>query len=153
MCNYWKAVTPGCYDQLTVLRDVAREKMGVNTECELPLAITITYLEQEQHYSRIESVRRASDLTACYIWRKHKIIYDFDDVLAEELCSQADAFEEDYTLPINIILRRHIRAFSSKAVFQRRILVISPASGYGLRSMRKLTSKSSASYSQPKISN
>lgn len=105
MCNYWKAVTPGCYDQLTVLRDVAREKMGVNTEFELPLAITITYLEQEQHYSRIESVRRASDLTACYIWRKHKIIYDFDDVLAEELCSQADAFEEDYTLPINIILR------------------------------------------------
>lgn len=104
MCNYWKNIALNCYDRLTVLRDHARSEMKVNQECELPLAVAITYLQQEQHYSNIESVRKAPDLTASYIWRQHKIIYDFDDTLAEELCNQADDISEDYTLPIEIIL-------------------------------------------------
>lgn len=104
ICNYWKAVLPGCYDRLTELRDRARNVMGVSAECDLPLHITIAYLNGERNYPRRSSVEAAPDLTAAYIWRKHKIIYDFDKTLAEELCSQSDDLTEDSELPVDVLL-------------------------------------------------
>lgn len=46
----------------------------------------------------------AAELTACALWRKHKIIYQFDQDLALELAAQADSFDESSDLPVDAIL-------------------------------------------------
>lgn len=46
----------------------------------------------------------ASELAGLYRWRKHKIVYNFDPTLAEELVAQAENMTEDDTIPTDILL-------------------------------------------------
>jgi hypothetical protein len=51
-----------------------------------------------------EMAAEAAELTACYIWRKQKIIYAFDETLANELSEQAKGYAYEDDLPIDVLL-------------------------------------------------
>lgn len=72
--------------------------------CGLPIGAAYTLLVDRYGLSRRDAAERAAEVTACYLWRKHKIIYAFDDQLAAELVEQARAYREEDALPVEAML-------------------------------------------------
>ncbi len=73
--------------------------------CDLPIGAAYEYLRVKCHLEKDGRARLASELTGLYIWRKHKVIYNFDHTLAQELVDQADAITADDKIPTEILLR------------------------------------------------
>lgn len=72
--------------------------------CGLPIGAAYTLLADRYGLSRRDAADRAAEITACYLWRKHKIIYAFDDQLASELIDQARAYRDEDALPVEAML-------------------------------------------------
>lgn len=98
-------MAPGCFDTLDLLCKESHEDMGVSNVCDLPIGAAYEYLRVKCHLEKDGRARLASELTGLYIWRKHKVIYNFDHTLAQELVAQADAIAEDDKIPTEILLR------------------------------------------------
>ena len=105
LCRKWSEMAPGCFDTLDVLCKESHEEMGVSDVCDLPIGAAYEYLRVKCHLEKDGRARLVSELTGLYIWRKHKVIYNFDHTLAQELVSQADATTEEDKLPTEILLR------------------------------------------------
>lgn len=69
--------------------------------CQMPIAVP-TNLLATAGYTPIECVRDGASLSACYLWRQYKIIYDFAGPLAEELAQQAFDVSALDTLPMSL---------------------------------------------------
>lgn len=72
--------------------------------CGLPIGAAFTLLDERYGLRGTEVTEHAAEITACYLWRKHKIIYAFDDQLSAELIEQAKAYREDDALPVEAML-------------------------------------------------
>lgn len=72
--------------------------------CGLPIGAAYTLLVERYGLRGTEVTEHAAEITACYLWRKHKIIYAFDDQLSAELIEQAKAYREDDALPVEAML-------------------------------------------------
>lgn len=105
LCKKWSKMAPGCFDTLDLLCKESHEDMGVSNVCDLPIGAAYEYLRVKCHLEKDGRARLASELTGLYIWRKHKVIYNFDHTLAQELVAQADAIAEDDKIPTEILLR------------------------------------------------
>ena len=71
LVRQWTQRMPGCYDQLDELRS-AKEDMFWPDYCELPICVAYVYLL---------GTTELSGLIACWLWRKNKVIYRFDEDL------------------------------------------------------------------------
>ncbi len=71
--------------------------------CQMPIAVP-TNLLATAGYTPIECVRDGASLSACYLWRQYKIIYDFAGPLAEELAQQAFDVSALDTLPVQFLI-------------------------------------------------
>lgn len=72
--------------------------------CGLPIGAAYTLLVERYGLRGLKATEHAAELTACYLWRKHKIIYAFDEQLAAELLEQAKAYREEDALPVEAML-------------------------------------------------
>ena len=94
----WVKKISGCYEQLDHF--IGEETWPL---CFLPIGKTIEFL-MNKGYRPMNAVKEASELTACYLWRKNKIIYQFDKELLEILFTQALEMEDNEMLPIELLL-------------------------------------------------
>lgn len=104
LCKMWSQMGSDCYEILDMLRKQSHEEMGISDLCDIPIGAAYEYLHVKHHLELKDCARLASELTGIYIWRKHKIIYNFDKTLAEELFAQADEIRNDYQLPTDVLL-------------------------------------------------
>lgn len=72
--------------------------------CGLPIGAAYALLYDRYGLRGTQITEYAAELTACYLWRKHKIIYAFDDQLAAELIEQARAYRDEDALPVEAML-------------------------------------------------
>lgn len=96
---------PGVWEELDYLySNVWLRDPDYTPLCGLPIGAAFTLLVERYGISRREASEHAAELTACWIWRKHKIIYDFDPQLSAELIDQARSYREDDALPVEAML-------------------------------------------------
>lgn len=94
----WTQMIPGCYDTL----DSASSDMECPTGC-IPIGLAMALLVNKG-LSQSEASSIAAELVACYTWRQRKIIFDFDETLAESLNRQGDEWKDTAELPTDIML-------------------------------------------------
>jgi hypothetical protein len=105
LVRLWKYRATECYDALDDLRDYwLNSGMPTHSACDIPISAAATWLVERLDYTREEMARDAAELTACYIWRKYKIIYSFDNELANELSEQANDYTYEDSLTVDILL-------------------------------------------------
>jgi hypothetical protein len=102
----WSTRAPGCYEALDGLRDYWLTSGATTTHpaCDIPISAAATYLVSVCGETQNEMALDASELTACYSWRKNKIIYAFDLDLARELSDQALEYTPEDDLPVEVLL-------------------------------------------------
>ncbi len=114
LVRLWPKMMPGCYDTLDNLKGVKAEGRETWPDyCELPLNAAFTYLVGTG-LEEVEATAGAAELTACYLWRKNKIIYSFDPDLAATLADQAKETEETDVLPSELLCILHTQSYTSK---------------------------------------
>ena len=101
----WLKMAPDCYRMLDYLAAAKTDGEDWWADyCPLPIAASMTFLlEREQVEPRAAAVV-ASELLACWAWRKHKVIYAFDPDLARTLADQAEKLDETDVLPCDLLL-------------------------------------------------
>ena len=104
LIRYWSKMMPGCYEEL---HNCEKAKSDGQIEwpdyCELPINAAYTYFICEG-YNDMEAAAGAAELTACYLWRKNKVIYAFDPELVATLKEQAEETEDTDILPADLLL-------------------------------------------------
>ena len=79
--KHWKQATPGVYDKLDALQNLKkRGTIEWPDYCELPIGVAASYLLAAARYSPMDASAVAAELTACWMWRRNKVIYSFDRV-------------------------------------------------------------------------
>ena len=99
----WSRILPGCYADMDKIYELHDSENGWPSVCDIPISAALTEIVEKGKLPIHEAGRLAAELTACYSWRKNKIIYAFDSTLADELIAQAD-MDETAQLPIELIL-------------------------------------------------
>lgn len=99
----WSRILPGCYADMDKIYELHDSENGWSSVCDIPISAALTEIVEKGKLPIHEAGRLAAELTACYSWRKNKIIYAFDSTLADELIAQAD-MDETAQLPIELIL-------------------------------------------------
>lgn len=99
----WARMLPRCYELL--------DNIAHNPDyhewpdcCDVPIAAANAVLTEAGNLTQQQAAQLGAELTACYTWRKNKIIYDFDETLARELCDQAKSYKNEDNLPVEILL-------------------------------------------------
>lgn len=100
LVRQWSRTLPGCYDTLDSLRDM---KSGGEASwpdfCTLPINAAYSFLT----LAGIPPYK-ASELTACWLWRQSKIIYHFNPELTVSLAEQATQTDDTDILPAELLL-------------------------------------------------
>lgn len=115
LVRMWPEMAPGCYEQLDSLQRVKIE--GGRTwpdYCVLPINAAYTYI-QEITKSPQYAAEFAAELTACWLWRRNKIVYWFDRDLTKTLCEQAHTTAISSELPADLLLHPPYPAVYVKA--------------------------------------
>ena len=100
----WPKMLPACYEMLDYLKDAKSDgEIWWPEYCMLPIGAAFTYLVNEVD-SFETAAQIAAELTACWIWRKNKIVYRFDEALMESLCEQTEDISDTEKLPIDLLL-------------------------------------------------
>lgn len=100
----WAKMVPGCYDILDKCRSAKTDgDISWPSYCILPINAAATYL-YACGLSQAEAATVSAELTACYLWRRSKIIYDFDAALADALAEQVNDANDTDTLPSDLLL-------------------------------------------------
>ncbi len=104
LVRLWEKMTPGVYNTLNDLRDAnGQDGLCWPDYCELPIGAAFTYLVDTCQVSPEDAAAGAAELTACWTWRQHKIIYSFDDDFAAMLTAQAEDMEDTDVLPTDLL--------------------------------------------------
>jgi hypothetical protein len=104
LVRLWPKMLPGCYETLDYLKDAKTEgQIDYPDYCELPINAAFTYLVETGESEEVAAAG-APELTACYLWRKNKIIFAFDPELTTTLAEQAKETEETDILPADLLL-------------------------------------------------
>lgn len=104
LVRLWPARIQGCYEQLDLLAGAKEdETVWWPDYCRLPVNATVTYLQKSGMDKRRAAVM-ASELTACWLWRKSRVVYRFDPSLTEVLSEQARESEDTDVLPAELLL-------------------------------------------------
>lgn len=103
LCQKWGMMLPDCFDEIEAEREGYIKRHNVSDLCDTPISVAMDYLSNFLKTPR-ECAALASELTGLAIWRKRKIAYDFDDILARELADQANDLTVEDEIPIEILL-------------------------------------------------
>lgn len=104
LVKLWKKAMPDVYEQLDMLHDMKKQgEFEWPDYCELPIGAAASYLLTVAQFSPMEACAMAAELTACWIWRRNKVIYSFDRDLAEALVEQAADVKDTDTLPTDLL--------------------------------------------------
>lgn len=98
----WQNKIPSCYAALDNV--VATMSHIWPDVCPVPISAAYAVVMQLGGGDRYDATIACAEMTACYAWRKHKIIYRFDPDLSAELAAQARDYKSEDTLPIDIML-------------------------------------------------
>ena len=72
--------------------------------CPLPINAAYTYLTYARGRSDLDAAAMSAELTACWAWRRSRIIYAVDDDMAEMLFAQAEDMADTDVLPVDLLL-------------------------------------------------
>lgn len=102
--KHWKQTMLGVYDKLDALQNLKkRGTIEWPDYCELPIGVAASYLLAAARYSPMDASAVAAELTACWMWRRNKVIYSFDRDLAAALVEQAADIKDTDTLPTDLL--------------------------------------------------
>lgn len=101
----WGKMSGDCYQQLRRCEQAKYDgDMDWPDYCVLPINAAYTYLTYTKWKTDQQAAEGAAELTACYIWRKRKVIYSFDPDLVAVLQEQAFELEDDDELPAELLM-------------------------------------------------
>ena len=104
LVRLWPKMIRGCYEELDILAGAkADDTVWWPDYCRLPVNATVTYL-QKTGMERKQAAVMASELTACWLWRREQVMYCFDPSLAEVLAGQAMESDDTDVLPAELLL-------------------------------------------------
>lgn len=116
LVRLWSKIAPDCYDTL----DNCTAAQGISLDwpdyCPLPIAAACAYLDQ-QGLDPQDAAVIASELVACWAWRRNKIIYRFDADLSGMLAEQAEELTDDNVLPAELLIHLPYPCIFIKADF------------------------------------
>ena len=105
LIRLWPKIFPGCYEKLDHLAGTKTDGEDWWPDyCALPISAAFTLLLNRDDMDEKSSAQLAAELTACWTWRKNKIIYAFDQTLAETLAAQAEDLSDTDVLPVDLLL-------------------------------------------------
>ena len=99
----WVGMVPGLWDDLDLMQHSKDSGPGWPDECAVPMgaaAAAMTHRGEDMDTAE----RMAAEATACYLWRKNKIIYQLDSTMAAVFQAQARSMDEDKELPVDYLL-------------------------------------------------
>ena len=104
LVRLWEKKIPGVYDTLDGLKAI-NGSAGIRWPdfCDLPISAAFVILLCCGLPCDIAG-RIAAELTACYTWRKTKVIYSFNEDLSYMLAAQADDFMYTDILPADVLV-------------------------------------------------
>ena len=105
LVKYWKQMAHGVYDELEHIREDFNSQMKWPEYCDLPISVATMYLMSRAHFSERDAAVLSAELTACWTWRKNKVIYSFQPVLSQVLAEQVENMDEAELLPTELLLR------------------------------------------------
>lgn len=115
LVRLWPKIMPGCYDALEILSNAKTAgDIWWPDYCLLPINAAFTYLCNAGLRGE-EAASVAAELTACWMWRKNKVIYSFDSDLAEVLAAQAERIKDTEVLPVDLLFHTPYPIFYVKA--------------------------------------
>lgn len=92
------------YENLdSCLKAKSEGKLDWPDYCELPIAAAYTYMISNGFADRDASMV-AAEITACWMWRRNKVIYAIDGILADMLRDQAEEMSLTDKLPMELLL-------------------------------------------------
>ena len=101
----WEKMIPGIYAQMDHLyRAKAEGEIQWPDYCQLPIGAAFTLLQDQEGLSDRDAAVGAAELTACWIWRRSKIVYSFDADLAQALAEQAEDVQGTDVLPCQLLM-------------------------------------------------
>jgi len=94
----------GFYDTMDIMK-AAKGSHGLDWPnfCDLPVS-AVTSLLSKRGADPLICELIAAELTACYTWRKNKVLFAFDKDLSHALAAQADDIKDTDILPTEILL-------------------------------------------------
>ena len=105
LVRLWEKLDKDCYLQLDRCRSAKDEgQMQWPDYCLLPINAAFAYLVHAHGLSPEEAAAGCAELTACWTWRQNKVIYSFDQDMAEALASQADDVADTDVLPSDLLM-------------------------------------------------
>ena len=100
----WKQAIPGIYEHLDQLAGLKQQgKLQWPDYCKLPIGAAMTFLLETGRFSPLNASSLAAEATACWMWRRNKVIYSFDRDLAAALVEQAADIKDTDTLPTDLL--------------------------------------------------
>ena len=104
LVRLWEKMLPGIYKTLDGLKAAkGSEELDWPDSCDLPIGAAFACLVEQEQLTPPEAAIAAAELTACYTWRKNKIVFSFDQDFAQMLVQQVDDVKDTDVLPTEII--------------------------------------------------
>lgn len=104
LVRLWEKMAPGCYNSLdNCYRAKSDGEISWPDYCPLPIAAAATYLVSAIKLTDREAAMVCAELTACWAWRRQKVIYRFDRDIASALSEQAYGLKDTDVLPADAL--------------------------------------------------
>ena len=101
----WLRSYPDAYQQLDSCAAANGEDgLAWPDYCPLPINAAYTYLTFARGRSDLDAAAMSAELTACWAWRRSRIIYAVDDDMVEMLFAQAEDMADTDVLPVGLLL-------------------------------------------------
>lgn len=105
LVRLWPNMAPNCYSELDRCYGAKLDgTMAWPDYCPLPISAAMTYLVHVLGISQEDAAAGCAELTACWAWRRNKIIYRFDSDLAAALSEQAYDISDTDILPADTLM-------------------------------------------------
>ena len=105
LVRLWPQMLPGCYEELDRCRAAKADGTILWPDyCLLPINAAHTYLVCAAEMEDTEAGQLCAELTACYIWRRSKVLYTYDPELVDVLRAQAEDMADADVLPVDLLL-------------------------------------------------
>lgn len=106
LVRMWDKMSKDVYKRLEDMRaQFAAEGEEWPEWCDMPINVAAHLLIGEEGLTPQSSANICAELTACYLWRKNKVVYWFDDTLAQVLYAQAQDVKEQERLPVELLTK------------------------------------------------
>ena len=100
----WNKRVSGIYERLDCYYALKAEgKLTWPDYCELPISAAMTLLTEDVHLSMRDAALAGAEVTACWMWRRNKVVYSFDKSLADVLVEQAKDTKDSDILPTDLL--------------------------------------------------